>query len=240
MNLNRLNPLIVAAVGIGLSLLALVLIGFLLIKPALDARAAPQAQFDQSYPDSTPAAQRLALNQLNAAKVKVQQIKFQWKVKESEKMPRYDVSNRFTALSELTYELTHSLGPDLEHQLQTTGVSSTTKIALPAPPVNPNDITSAPVVIPLGTITVNGDFRHILTHFYKWRSFNRLVLANGLSFTGSSPYMQGSYNATLYIFPQNDDKLPPPIPEAGGAAAGAATAPGGYPGGSPGAPPGRG
>lgn len=239
MKLNRVSPWVVAGIGIALSLLAIAGIFFLMIRPTLDQTAAQQAIYDQNYPDSTLSAQRNAQKGLTEAKLKVQQIKFQWAVKSAARMPRYDVSNRTLALKQITYELTRYLGPDIQHQLHVTGVVSTTQVVLPAPPLSPNDITAAPVVIPLGTITVSGDFRHILAHFYKWQYFNRLVLVDNLVLTGSSPYMTGTYDATLYIFPQNDDKLGPIIPQAGtGTGAATSGAPGGYPGGAPGGPPG--
>ena len=192
---------------------------FLLIKPTMDATAAQQAIYDANYPDSTPQAQAAAQKTLSDAKVKVQLVKSQYAAKSSAIMPPYDVSDRNLALRQITYELTQHLGPDIQHQLHSTGVRTTTQVMLPAPPLSPNDITAAPVVVPLGTITVSGDFRHILTHFYDWQSFNRLVLVDNLALTGSSPYMTGTYTATLYIFPQNDDKLGPPIAGAGGGAA---------------------
>lgn len=239
MKLNRISPWTVAGVGIALSLLAIAGIFFLMIKPTLDQTAAQQGIYDQNYPDSTPAAQLTAKKQLAAAKLQVKQIQFQWAVKSAARMPRYDVSNRTLALKQLTYELTRYLGPDIQHQLKVTGVKSDTQVVLPAPPVSPNDITAAPVVIPLGTITVSGDFRHILQHYYDWQRFNRLVLVDGLSLTGNSPYMTATYTATLYIFPQNDTHLGPIIPEAGtGTTTGAS--PGGYPGGAPGGYPGGG
>ena len=246
--INRIHPWTVAGIGIALSLLAAAGIFFLMIKPTLDATTVQQGVYDANYPDSTLASQNSANKALLAAKVKVQQIKFQWAVVSAAKMPRYDVSNRTLALKQITYELTRYLGPDLQHQLRATpGATPQTQIALPAPPVSPNDITAAPVVIPLGTVTVTGDFRHILAQFYYWQSFNRLVLADNLALTGNSPYMTATYTATLYIFPQNDDHLGPIIPQAGGGAAGGAAgaapggypggiAPGGFPGGAPGGP----
>ncbi len=231
MKMNRISPWVVAAIGAALSLLAVAGIFFLMIKPTLDQTAAQQAIYDQNYPDSTPEAQRTAQKQLADAKLQVKQIEFQWAVKSAARMPRYDVSNRTLALKQITYELTRYLGPDIQHQLRATpGAKSDTQVVLPAPPVSPNDITAAPVVIPLGTITVSGDFRHILQQYYDWQYFNRLVLVDNLSLTGNSPYMTGSYTATLYIFPQNDTKLGPIIPEAG-TGTGAGAAPGGFPGG---------
>lgn len=239
MKLNRISPWVVAGIGVALSLLAIAGIFFLMIKPTLDETAAQQAIYDQNYPDSTPAAQRTAQKQLADAKLQVKQIQFQWAVKAAAKMPRYDVSNRTLALKQLTHELTLYLGPDIQHWLNATpGAHSDTQVVLPAPPVSPNDITAAPIVIPLGTITVTGDFRHILQHYYNWQNFNRLVLVDNLSLTGNSPYMTGTYTATLYIFPQNDTKLGPIIPQAGTGTGAGGTSPGGYPGGGAGSYPG--
>ena len=246
MKLNRISPAIIAVIGVVLSLLAIDGLYFLLIKPTQDETVVQQGIYDQNYPDSTPQAQKKAQKTLADAKITVQQTKFQWAVKSAARMPRYDVSNRTLALQQITYELTRYLGPDIQRQLKTTGVKSDTQVVLPTPPLSPNDITAAPVVVPLGTITVTGDFRHILTHFYEWQYFNRLVLVDGLTLSGSSPYMTATYTATLYIFPQNDDKLGPIIPGAGGGSTpapggGAGGLPGGYPGGfRGGGPPGMG
>ncbi len=227
MKTARINPAIVAAIGVVLSLLAVFGIGFLLIKPVQDQTATAQARLDAASPDASDAKNAAAKKDLKAAALEVKVTRQQWAQREAQLMPPYDVgTDRFKALRQLTYELDHYLGPDLERQMRTTGVSSTTVFKLPAPPVNPNSITNAPIVIPLGSVTVNGDFRRILTHFYDWQYFNRLVLVDGLALHGSSPYMQGTYNATLFIFPQNDDKVPPLIPAAGG---GASPAGGGQP-----------
>jgi len=224
MKTTPMSPILVAVIGIVLSLMAVAGIAFGLIKPTQDKIAAAQARYDAAYPDSTLPAQNLAQKALDAANLQVRMAQNLWAQKDAALMPRYDVSNRFGALKQLTYELTQYLGPDLERHARQSSVRSTTNFNLPAPPVNPNDITNAPVVIPLGTITDVGDFRGILTNVYNWQYFNRLVLIDDLALHGNSPYMQGTYTATLYIFPQNDTKLPPPIPAAGG---GATTTPGG-------------
>ena len=242
MKTARLSPIIVGAVGTVLSLLAIGLIFFLMIKPTQESITAQQARLDAAAPGTEPLApgsdrqrgldanKKKGQADLLQAKVDVKNTKMQWAQVESAIMPPLDVSDRYKAMRQLTYELTHYLAPDLQRQLATTGITSTTKFALPAPPLSPNDpmIRAGVLVIPLGTVSVNGDFRHILTHFNDWQYFNRLVMVDGLNLVGNSPYMQGSYNATLYIFPQNDDKLPPLKTKAGGAgAAGAAGAPGG-------------
>ena len=203
MKTNRLTPPIVAAIGIVLSLMAVGGLFYFLIKPTQDSLTEQQARYDQNYPDSTQIAQKNAQNLLNANKQKVLQTKLQWAQVEGALMPPYDVSDRPKAWRQLTYELGHYLGPDLNRHMKSTGVTTNTIFALPAPPASPNDITAAPLVIPLGTVNVyNGSFRQILTHFYEWQSFNRLVLVDGLTLQGNSPFMQGSYNATVYIFPQ--------------------------------------
>ena len=233
MKTRGLSPAIVAAIGAVLSLLTVAGLFFFLIKPTMDATSVAEARLTAAAPDATDGAHKQAQKLLDTNKIKVQETKLQWAQKSAALMPPYDVSqDRFMAQRQLTYELEHYLGPDLEHYMKTSGVKSTTKFTLPTPPVNPNDITNAPLVIPLGTVTVNGSFRDILTHFYDWQYFNRLVLVDGLSLHGNSPYMTGNYTATVYIFPQGD-KTPPPIPQAGGGAAGAAGG-GGRGGGRPG------
>lgn len=233
MKTARLNPGIVAAIGIVFCLLAVGLIGWFLIKPTLELLDAQRTRLAQNAPDARPEVQAAALNEVKLAQVKVAQIKSQWAVDQRRYMPPYDVSNRPKAVSQLNYELGQSLGPNLERQFKSGGVTTSTNVTLPPPPISPNDITAAPLVIPLGSVTVGGDFRRILTNFYNWRYFNRLVLVDGLNLTGNSPYMQATYSATVYLFPQNDGLLPAPIAKAGGGAA-AGTTPGGIPGGPPG------
>jgi len=247
MKTARLSPLVVAIVGVVLSLLALGLILFLLIKPTQESITAQQTRLDANAPgadsDLSPSSDRQrgldankkkGLKAVNDAKLKVQMTKMQWAQVEATTMPPLDVSDRQKAFKQLTYELTHYLGPDLQrYLLATKGVTSPTRFALPPPPLSPNDpmIRSGVLQIPLGTVTVFGDFHHILTQFYSWQYFNRLVVVDGLTLEGNSPNMQGSYTATLYIFPQNDDKLQPPLAKAGAGGAATGGGGGGYPGG---------
>ena len=255
MKTARLSPLLVAVIGGVLSLLALGLILFLLIKPVQESITTEQARLDANAPGTDPEerAAGLAANKksgllaVSTAQRQVQLTKMQWAQVEASTMPPLDVSDREKAFRQLTFELTHYLGPDLQHfLLSTKGVTSPTVFALPAPPTSPNDpmIRSGVLQIPLGTVTVYGDFHHILTQFYSWQYFNRLVVVDGLSLEGNSPNMVGTYTATLYIFPQHDDLLKPPLAKAGGAGAtagggsaptfGASSSGGSYPGGSPG------
>ena len=134
-------------------------------------------------------------------------------------MPPYDVSlPRMTAWQQLSNELTYNLGPDVERWIPRTGVTPLSTFSIAAPPNSPNAITNAPLIIPLGSVNVQGDFRRILYHFLKWNDFNRLVLADGLSLHGNSPNMTATYTAEVIIFPQGDDNLAKPIDAAGGGA----------------------
>lgn len=255
MKTSRLSPLVISIVGVVLSLLAIGLILFLLIKPTQESITAQQERLDQNAPGTEPLApgsdrqqsldanKKKGLKDVSDAKLQVQMTKMQWAQVEAAIMPPLDVSDRNRAFKQLTYELTHYLGPDLQRQLTVGGVNSTTRFALPPPPLSANDpmIRSGVLEIPLGTVAVNGDFRRILTHFYDWQYFNRLVMVDGLSLDGNSPYMQGTYTATMYIFPQNGDKLAPPIAKAGsGGSTTGAVGGGGYPGGRGGYPGGAG
>jgi hypothetical protein len=240
MKTTQTNPLLVAIIGFVLCIMAVAGIFFGLIKPTQESTATAQARLDAAQPDSTLPEQNKALKALNAANLQVKMVQNIWAQKDAALMPRYDVSNRFGALKQLTTELTQNLGPNLERHARHPGVVSTSTFNLPAPPVNPNDITNAPVVIPLGTLTDVGPFRSILTNVYNWQYFNRLVLIDDLALHGNSPYMQGTYTATLFLFPQHDTKLPPIIAAAGG---GTATTTGRGPssfGGPPGMPGGPG
>ncbi len=131
-------------------------------------------------------------------------------------MPRFDVSNRVHAMDQLSQELTQNLGPDLEHHLRLYHGKETAAFSILPPPPTPNAITAAPFAIPLGTVTSRGSQQNVLKQFREWGTFNRVVLLDNLALHGNSPYMQGTYDATVYLLPQHDDKLPSPIPQAGG------------------------
>ena len=68
-------------------LLAVGLIGYFLIYPTLQRLDAQQTRYNQNYPDSTDAAQQLALKQVRLAQIKVAQIKTQWAVDQGRYMP---------------------------------------------------------------------------------------------------------------------------------------------------------
>jgi len=245
----RINPIAVAVIGSVLSILAVVLITFLLIKPTQEHYDAYYARFTAAYPDSTPQEQDKAKKLLLKNKAEARATYAKWDATQKALMPPFDVSKRYQAWGQLAHELSYNLGPSLERWITRTGVIRQTAITVPAPPNSPNDITNAPLRIPVsgGAIQVGGDFRTLLTHVVQWNNFNRLVLIDGLALSGNSPFMQGSYRAQVIIFPQNPTNVGKTLDTAGvgggvgglGGRAGLG-GPGGYPGapggGYPGAP----
>ena len=239
----RINPIAVAVIGSVLSILAVVLITFLLIKPTQERYDAAKSRWDAAYPDSTQSAQTGAKNLLEKNKADARATYAKWDATQKALMPPFDVSKRYQAWGQLAHELSYNLGPSLERWITRTGVVRQTAITVPAPPNSPNDITNAPLRIPVsgGAIQVGGDFRTLLTHVVEWNNFNRLVLIDGLALSGNSPYMQGSYRAQVIIFPQNPTNVGKTLDTAGtGGTTGLRGGPGGFPGGPGGGYPGAG
>lgn len=239
---TRLSPLVVAVIGIVLSLLAVGGITYFLIMPVLAQTTTAEGRYDAAKTDATPEAKAKATKDLAQAKIDVLNTQAKWASIQNSLMPPYDVSNRYTAWQQISQELSYRLGPSLQRYIRGTGVVPLSSVAISAPPASPNAITAAPLVIPIGgqngQVAVGGSFKGILRHFALWNSFPRLVLVDNLALHGNSPFMQGTYSASVIIFPQNDQKVDQPLPQAalGGGGAGG----GGYPGGGGGYPGGGG
>ncbi len=224
MTASRLNPIIIAVIGVVLCLAAVGGITYFLILPERAKVDAAQQRYTAAYPDSTPQAQKAAQLDLVKAHGEVQQEQLQWRVIENTIMPRYDVSHRYLAWQQLSRELAINLGPSIQRWIPRTRVVPLTDITIAPPPASPNAITAAPLIVPIGsgTLQVGGSFRNILYHVQQWNNFNRLVQIDGLALHGNSPYMQGEYSAKVIIFPQNDTALDKPIVTAGTGTAGVA------------------
>ena len=233
--MKSLSPLIVSIIFGVLCLLAVFGIVFLAIRPTSAKIASAQARLDAASPDATDAAHTSAVKQVALAKVAVAQIKEQWSEKQRALMPPFDVSDRTRAQQQLTNELSNNLGQSLERWIKRTNVVPLTSIAISSPPLSPNDpmIASSPLIVPLGTVKVGGDFHGLLNHVLQWQNFNRLVLIDGLALHGNSPYMSAEYTAKVFLFPQNPDRVGPPVAGAGTGAP-APGGQGGYPGSYPG------
>lgn len=228
MKLNRTNPWVVAIVGTILCVLSGVGIYFLLMAPTQNRIEAANSSIQTAgaiTPDTLPTELNSAKAAQTAATNKVLATQQSWQREQEALMPPYDLANRFKAWQQISYELEAYLGPDVERWVPKTGVTLLTPVSIQAPPANPNDITNDPLTIPIGggTMSVGGSFRHILTHIERWNTFNRLVLIDNLQLTGTSPYMEGTYTASVIIFPQHQDKMEAPHPEYGGGNATTAT-----------------
>lgn len=247
MKSSKISPAIIAVIGVVACLIVVSAIYFAMIKPTDDAIAAAQSRYDAASPDASPSAQSAAKRGLEEAKLEVVQNQAQWNVLDARLMPRYDVSQRLRAWRQLSYEYTQVLGPSLEKWIPKTGVIPLSSVSITPPPASPNDIPTDPIVIPMGgqngAVTVGGDFRRILSHVLQWNNFNRLVMIDNLALHDHSPFMRGTYAASVIIFPQNNTKPGPPLPKAGnggvspgggggfGGGGGPQGSSGGYPGG---------
>ena len=216
MKLYHVGPITVSAIGGVVTLATVTGFVYLLIGPAKKKYDAAQARYLAAAPGATPGAMMRAKADLADAKAKVQRIKFQWAYTDATKMPRFDASNRVHATYQLDSELTQTLGPDLERHLRQYHGKETAAFSIPPPPTTPNAITAMPFAVPLGTVTSRGTLLSVLSQFRDWQYFHRVVMLDNLAIHGNSPYVQATYDATVYLFPQNDDKLPPILPEAGG------------------------
>lgn len=275
-------------------------------------KAAELAEQTNIYNENKQYTDPLMLQQANQkvadANTQVAQAESQWSSIQVQKNPDIDLSNTMLAWKQLINELDFYLGPDLEHQLHTTGVTPLTNVTLGGPPNDPNAVLQyasygyipiqvqagggggggggfamgppmggfggrgggmtgppqfagrgAPMGGPMGmggfgggggggggTIKVEGTFPEILHHIALWNNFNRIALIDGLTLSGNSPNLVGSYNITIYEFPRNADKPGKQVPSSAGTGPGAGGggmrmgppgggAPPGVPGG-PGAP----
>jgi len=195
---------------------------FLLIKPAKLEFAKQKARYDAAYPDSLqePQARRdldNAIREVNETQEKLESYM-------AAKMPLVDFTDRATGMIQLWHEQCETLGPLLESYARRTGVRVLTPhIPVPAPPVNPNDPTlqATTIVLPLGTVQVQGSFRELLDHIRKWNNCNRLVMTSPPKLTGESPYLNAEYTLTAFIFPRGQPG--PPVAMAGGQEAAAGT-----------------
>ncbi len=158
-----------------------------------------------------------------------------------EYMPPLSCTDRAQGMLQRWNEQAKILGPMIKAWPSKYGVTLTSSVSVPAPPVNPNNIDNSMITLPMGTFSVTGDFRSIMAHIRSWNKFHRLVQIDAVSLDGQSPNITAQYNVTVYIFPQGE---PGPTIEMAGGGQAAASGPGGLagmPGGMsmPGAMPGR-
>ena len=93
------------------------------------------------------------------------------------------------------------------------------------------------VILDLGQVTVQGTEAQIMQNVRSWKNMPRyLAVADGLTITGTSPNLRGTYNVSLVGYIRGK-QIFPAVPETGGAAPSGGGAPFGGAGGPGGAPP---
>lgn len=104
-----------------------------------------------------------------------------------------------------------SIQKAVNKQVQAGGVKVINGPTIPLPPSDPNSVVSGffnfpaepfPVVIfDLGQITVQGTYQQIEANMKAWTYMpNYLAVADGLSLTGTSPILTGTYNLSMVGF----------------------------------------
>ncbi len=147
------------------------------------------------------------------------------------KMPvnTIDLSDRLKAWMQYP-DMTREIAKKLEAWPEKTGVQRLYNVVLPPPPNDPNAIPTLALVYPMGTVQVRAaSFEALLNHVRKWNDVpNLVVLVDGLTISGMSPQLFGSYTLTVFVYPRNGDKPGPNVPSSPQAPGGA---PGGFGGG---------
>lgn len=140
------------------------------------------------------------------------------------KMPvnTIDLSDRLKAWMQYP-DMTRGIAKKLEAWPEKTGVQRLYNVALPPPPNDPNAIPTLVLVYPQGTVQVRAaSFEGLLNHIRKWNDIpNLVVLVDGLTISGMSPQLFGSYTLTVFVYPRHGDRPGPNVPSSPQASGGA-------------------
>ena len=213
----------VAIIGLVLTTLAVAGIFIFLIKPLNERLDLAQTNLDtqtaalaKAQSDKKPAE----LDRLKA-RAEVATAKREWAVYNRALMPNINLANRFTATQQLWNEQLTVLGPKvLKFLYADRSVRVVTEsIAIPTPSGDPNAVVQKVFTYPLGSVSVAGTFQQVLRHTERWNRFDRLALVDGLTLSGNSPTLTGTYTVTLFEI-TNFDKVGAVIPQATTAAGG--------------------
>jgi hypothetical protein len=230
MNASKyITPLTISIAGVFATALALALVYFLLIKKTQAVLSTQTGIYNQYVQYEGPQELKSANDKVTQATVAKQLVQDKWTQIQTSRDPVIDYSNVMNAWSQYIAELNFHLAPSIEQWMPSTGIRPTQPITTPAPPADPNAVISKnPIVIPLNAgspIQVVGTFPQILHHVAAWNNFNRIVLIDKLTLAGISPWVTGSYTATVYEFPLNGTTPGITVPSGGGGGGG-----GGYSG----------
>jgi len=223
--LARITRLHVWIIAIVLTAIAVGCEWYFLVKPQQEAFEAAKGRYDAAEPGETKEEKEAGLNQrrkeakakLEDAKKQVQVAEAKWARYDRRLMPDINLSlGSILASKQLWNEQLFVLGNKLnkfleaDHNVQVVQSG----ITLPAPSTDPSAVNQKAFVFPLGTISVVGTFENVLRNVERWNGFDRLVLTDGLTLSGTSPQLQGTYTITTFLFTHG---------EAAGKTAGAST-----------------
>ncbi len=199
--------------------------------------------------NNLPAAE----NRLKKAEELVSTKASEWRAVVATKTPQPDVASRGTNLNVDAWQLTvdtKKFRDNIQRAVNAQLVKGGVKLVGNGPEIpmptdsavsGPGGILTSfynyptiafPVVIQeLGSVTVEGTEAQIMDNVRSWKNMpNYLAVASGLSITGTSPRLQGTYNVVVVGFIRGKDIFPgvPDVSAAGGASGGGA---GGFAGG---------
>ena len=228
-------------IGAVLTVITAALIYFLLIKPSMESLAEQTAKYEQRKAvadkmDGAKKARKTAETQIAAAKA-------DWAIYDRQLMPNIDISNLIIGQKQLWNEQIVVLVPKVEKFLQADKSVQVVSAAItaPTPSGDPNTVNKKQFTYDLGTVSVAGTFPAILKHAERWNRFDRLIMVTGLTLSGNSPRLVGTYSLRCFEFTHGEkpgDPIPQASPSTGGGFGGPPAGFGGPGGGGP--PPGYG
>jgi hypothetical protein len=200
MNLSKIRRQHVIILGSVVSVIFAVGLFYLLIKPVNEQMKVVSDQLQASE----AVASKLGSDRraLDDALKQVAGVESKLTGYENAKMPNLSFSQRDKGMIDLWNEQIDVLGPLLTQWASRGRVMLTSELKVPAPPTNPNEISTDLITIPIGKMAVVGDFKSIMDHIRGWNVCPRLVRIDKPSLAGMSPMLAASYDMTVYIFPR--------------------------------------
>ncbi len=223
--MGKLTKIQVIVIGVVVTLIVGVGMFFLLIRPR--AQQLNELETKLQEREAVAARKPQAEKDLQRAKLENLQARLDYRHYEVTKMPAVSFSDRTEGMIAMWRERSEVLGPMVEHWPRKFGVDLLNDIPIPPASSDPNSYADGLIRIPIGPISVRGDYHSILRHLKGWNKFGRLVQVEPMSLSGVSPVLTATYNATILIFPRG--KIGPNVAMAaagqqGGAAATSASA----------------
>ena len=204
MSLSKLKKIHVIIIGVVLCIIGGVAVFFLQVKPRMDAFKVAQARYDRAVVKGNEQSKLQAISERDKAIVDLQVKQAQLDVQMRRRMPDLNFSRRDIGMLALWKEQIKILGPLLESFARDKNVKVVQAgFQIQAPPATPNDpvFDQDVLVFPLGTVSVSGDFKHLMDNVRRWNNCRRLVMVGPPTLVGVSPQLAAAYSVTCYIFP---------------------------------------